>query len=241
MPDNFDGPDSLDALGVFPIPASPSWQSTRVGLVARLDAQEPGQLIELGLTIGHSEVAWVTIYRSIDDVITASGPCGPYESANHSTWSWGAVDEAEQPARSTRIAQTVVAFLRSLDGIPENHELAQLNGVAHFRVATPMSGFVNREPRWDSYREHRTGAQIDHLLHYGHSIPMARGHTLKYVDEHFPGWTWSDLLEVLKAAGVLVGRAGAPPRCHPTVKAIHFTDSPTWAVEWLSGEITRSG
>jgi hypothetical protein len=240
MPDNLDYPDNLDSLRILKIPASATWDTIAAGLLSRLDALEPGHLIELGFTVSDREVGWVTIYRSAAGVVTASGPCGLYESPGRSTWRWQPVEERKQPERSSLISQTVVAFLKSLDGIPENQEPVSFNGAAHFRVATPTSGFVNREPRWDSYREHRTGAQLDHLLHYGHSIPMGRGHTKKYVEDHFPGWTWSGLLEVLKGADVFVGRAGSPPRCHPTVKAIHFTDARNWAVEWLSGEITRS-
>jgi len=240
MPDHLDNPDNLDSLGIFKIPTAATWDTIAAGLLARLDALALGHLIELGFTVDHREVGWVTIYRSAADVVTASGPCGPYESPGRSTWRRQSVEERKQSARSSLISQTVVAFLKSLDGIPENQEPVSFNGAAHFRVATPTSGFVNRESQWDSYREHRTGVQLDQLLHYGHSIPMGRGHTHKYVEEHFPGWTWSGLLEVLKAAEVFVGRAGSPPRCHPTVKAIHFTNARTWAVEWLSGEITRS-
>ncbi|GAA1210810.1 hypothetical protein [Rhodoglobus aureus] len=233
-------PDNLDSLGIFKIPASATWDTITAGLLARVDALEFGHLIELGFTVGNREVAWVTVYRSADDVVLASGPHGPYESPNRQSWSWDAVDEPEQPARSTLIASTVTTFLRSLDDIPSDEQSLSLDGTVHFRVATPASGFVNREPQWDSYAQHRTGAQLDKLLHYGHFIPMGKGYTQQHVEENFPGWTWSGLLEVLKAADVFVGRGGTPPRCQPTVKAIHFTDARTWAVEWLSGEITRS-
>lgn len=232
--------DDLGALGIYKIPTSATWATIAAGLLARLDALRPGHLIELGFTVAYREIAWVTIYRSESDVITASGPFGPYEAHDRSTWSWDPVDEREQPARNSLIAHTVIEFLKTLDGIPQNQEPVDFNGAAHFRMATPSSGFVNRESQWDNYREHRTGAQIDHLLHYGHAIPLGRGYTQKYVDENFPGWSWSELLNVFKAADIFLGRAGAPPRCHPTVKAIHFTDARTWQVEWLSGEITRS-
>lgn len=233
-------PDDLDSLRIFKIPTPSTWHSIKAGLLARVDALELGHLIELGLTVSLREVAWVTIYRSADDVVTASGPHGPYEAAGRTTWRWNATDDSNQPARSSRIAHTVIDYLKSLDEVPEGKEPMGFNGAVHFRMATPTSVFVNRETRWDAYVEHRTGAQLDKLLSYGHAIPVGKGYTEKHVNENFPGWGWTGLIEVFKAADIFVARGGSPPRSHPTVKAIHFTDAKTWAVEWLSGEITRS-
>lgn len=42
--------------------------------------------------------------------------------------------------------------------------------------------------RWHECAEHRTGVELDRLLHYGHCIPANRGYTAAYVNEHFPGW-----------------------------------------------------
>jgi len=104
MPDNFDSandrpnpndlnnqhnpstPDDLAALGIYKIPTSATWATIAAGLLARLDALQPGHLIELGFTVAYREIAWVTIHRSESDVITASGPFGPYETPNRSTW-----------------------------------------------------------------------------------------------------------------------------------------------------------
>lgn len=90
------------------------------------------------------------------------------------------------------------------------------------------------------YVEHRTGLQMDRLLHYGHWIPSNRGWTREYVEEHFPGWTWNRLIDVCRTAGVVdpTSGGGSPLRCVAEVKAFHFTDATTFAVEWLDGTVT---
>lgn len=42
------------------------------------------------------------------------------------------------------------------------------------------------------FREHRTREELNSLLHYGHIIPVSKGWTRAYVEDHYPGWTWSD-------------------------------------------------
>ncbi|MFD1860536.1 hypothetical protein EHW97_13285 [Aeromicrobium camelliae] len=95
--------------------------------------------------------------------------------------------------------------------------------------------------RWNHYADHRSARQIDDLLHYGHFIPVGRGLTDTYVATHFPGRTWNDLMEVWKAAGIVVrSTAGGPPRCDVRVKTVHFTDATDFAVEWEDGTVTTS-
>jgi len=90
------------------------------------------------------------------------------------------------------------------------------------------------------FKHLRRQHEISNLLHHGHIIPVSRGYHREHVDGNFPGWTWNALLAVLKPAGVLEGPGGAPLRCHPEVHLVFFTDSDTWAVEWLDGRVTRS-
>jgi len=239
MPDT-STPDNLDELGIFRIPSSATWNTISAALLARLDALEADHVIDLGFSIGDKEVAWVSIHHHSTGTITARAPHGPYETANSTAWNWNAADQHEQPARSSLIASTITDYLSTRDGVPADTEPVNFNAAAQFRVSTPTSGFRSRQPEWERYDEHRTGAQLNNLLHFGHSIPMGKGLTRDHINENFPGWTWDSLIAVLKAADVFVGRGGAPPRCRPTVKAIHFTDARTWAVEWLSGETTRS-
>jgi hypothetical protein len=87
----------------------------------------------------------------------------------------------------------------------------------------------------------RTRADLNALLHYGHFIPIKRGLTTRYVNEHFPGWTWDDLIDVLRAADVLMVNGVGTPHCDPGVGAIHFDDIDSWLVEWEDGRITASG
>jgi hypothetical protein len=57
--------------------------------------------------------------------------------------------------------------------------------------------------------------------------------------EHFPGWSWNELLAVCKAAGIVAGSGtGAPLRCDPRVRVFHFTDARKFAVEWNDGTVT---
>lgn len=95
---------------------------------------------------------------------------------------------------------------------------------------------------YGEYLEHRTGAEMQRLLHHGHWIPVHRGDTAAHVARHFPGWCWNDLLAVCKAAGIVDGLGtGGPLRCAPHVLAFHFTDTARFAVEWDDGSVTVSG
>lgn len=95
---------------------------------------------------------------------------------------------------------------------------------------------------FSSYTEHRTGAEIDRLLHHGHWIPVTKGFTQRYVDEHFPGWSWNDLMAIWRAAGIVVRPAGgAPLQCDERVAAMHFSGPGNWLIEWRDGAVTTSG
>jgi len=97
------------------------------------------------------------------------------------------------------------------------------------------------DDHWREYAERRTGAELDRLLHYGHWIPVIRGYTAEYVDEHFPGWTWNTLMLIWRAAGIVVkSEVGGPLRCDGRVKAVYFNGPDSFAVEWIDGTITRS-
>lgn len=91
------------------------------------------------------------------------------------------------------------------------------------------------EAYWDDrhrYALTRTREELNDLLRFGHIIPVSRGWTRAYVDEHYPGWTWNGLVGVLRAAGVLVDRGGSPPCCAPGVRAVWFDSEDGWLVEW---------
>lgn len=93
------------------------------------------------------------------------------------------------------------------------------------------------------YAEHRTGAEIQNLLHHGHCIPVLRGFTRAHVAEHFPGWTWNGILAVCRAASIVDPQSGggSPLRCDPRVRVFHFTNEQVFAVEWDDGTVTASG
>lgn len=86
----------------------------------------------------------------------------------------------------------------------------------------------------------QTRADVNALLHYGHFIPVRRGLTAKYVDGHFPGWTWNGLSAVLKAARVVARSSTGTLCCDPAVTAVHFDAAHSWLVEWEDGRVTQS-
>lgn len=86
---------------------------------------------------------------------------------------------------------------------------------------------------YSQFAEHRTGAEINELLHHGHPIPVGRGITQSYVTEHYPGWSWNSLMSVWRNAGIVVSTPGGIPACDPEVKAVHFSDDESFVVEWV--------
>ncbi len=86
------------------------------------------------------------------------------------------------------------------------------------------------------FREHLTLDECKRLLHYSHSIPICHGFTAEYVAEHFPGWTWNELVRVFVAAGIFVNRGGAPATCDDRVVMFHFSSPEEFYVEWADGE-----
>ncbi len=87
----------------------------------------------------------------------------------------------------------------------------------------------------DRYAQHRTSDEVRRLLNYGHAIPIGHGKTKRFVDENYPGWTWNQLVEVLKAAGVFVPRGGGTPTCDPNLAEIYFDSDRGWLVHRTNG------
>ena len=85
------------------------------------------------------------------------------------------------------------------------------------------------------FKQRRTREELNALLHYGHIIPVSKGWTRAYVNEHFPGWTWNELVRIVRVAGILVSKGGSPPRCDERVQELHFDSENAWLVEWTDG------
>lgn len=86
-----------------------------------------------------------------------------------------------------------------------------------------------------NFREHRTLQECKLLLHYGHVIPICHGYTARFVTEHYPGWSWNELVEVFVAAGIIINRGGAPATCDDRVLRFHFSGPTEFLVEWIDG------
>jgi len=98
------------------------------------------------------------------------------------------------------------------------------------------------DQRWQQFAEHRTGREVHDLLQYGHIIPVRRGVTTAYVEQHFPGWTWNELMDIWRAAGIVhPSRHGGPPGADSRVRMIHFSSPTAFAVEWADGDRDRAG
>ena len=127
----------------------------------------------------------------------------------------------------------LVEFTRTLRAVVENDRLVRLRDEvdsARWQDSVAAS----------TYAVARTRADLNRLLHYGHSIPLRKGYTRAFIEEHYPGWTWIGLYNSLDAAGVTRCGAGLPPYCDPGVGAVHFDDETSWLVEWEDGRVTRS-
>lgn len=85
------------------------------------------------------------------------------------------------------------------------------------------------------FREHLTLDACKRLLHYGHVIPISKGYTADYVAEHFPGWTWNELVQVFVAAGIFINRGGSPPTCDDRVVTFHFSSPTEFHIDWIDG------
>ena len=87
------------------------------------------------------------------------------------------------------------------------------------------------------FREHRSLEECNALLHYGHIIPVSRGYTRKFVTENYPGWTWNELMQVFRSAGILINRGGSPPACDHRVITFHFSSPSEFYVEWINAGV----
>ena len=86
------------------------------------------------------------------------------------------------------------------------------------------------------FREHRTRAELNSLLRYGHIIPVSKGWTRAYVDARYPRWSWNALMTIFQAAGIVVPSAcGGPPKCDDRVVMLHFSTTGDFFVEWIDG------
>ena len=60
----------------------------------------------------------------------------------------------------------------------------------------------------DRFDYYLTADDVRWLAHYGHPIPISKGFTLQYMNRHYPGWSWSQLVNTLRRAGLYAKNAG---------------------------------
>ena len=80
---------------------------------------------------------------------------------------------------------------------------------------------------------HLTAEQVGAILHHGHWIPVNKGITRRFLEQHHPGWTLAALAAVFTAAGIRSGN-----QCRKGVAMIHFDRPDHWLVEWIDGTTT---
>jgi hypothetical protein len=89
-----------------------------------LDQLEPGQEVELDYTGAVENAPRVALYRTLDDIVTASGPLGWLRVPGHTSWTLPA---STHPDRDTWLAFMLLSFLKLQRGA-EHVVLANLEG-----------------------------------------------------------------------------------------------------------------
>ena len=80
--------------------------------------------------------------------------------------------------------------------------------------------------------EHRTRDELNELLRHAHFIAVGKGHTARYVEKHYPGWHWNELIAILRIGGVLRRDENERLTCDPKVVRVRLGRGSTFAVEW---------
>ena len=73
---------------------------------------------------------------------------------------------------------------------------------------------------------------IDRIMHFAHFIPVKKGLHQKYIDDKYPGWSWNQMVHLLKDAGVLIERAGGGSRCHWKLECLYVNKQFETTIEW---------
>jgi len=76
-----------------------------------------------------------------------------------------------------------------------------------------------------------TRFDIDRILHFFHPIPLKHGWHQRHLDDHYPGWEWNAMINMLRNAEVLIDRPGGR-RCHWKLKKLTATSPTDVDIEW---------
>lgn len=93
-----------------------------------------------------------------------------------------------------------------------------------------------------AYAHHLDPDDLRKLFHHGHWIPVRRGITTAFVDQHYPGWSWNGLMDLLEGAGVAHRRG--PGLVHPPywpdrlVASVHVNTPDDFCIVWIDGSVT---
>jgi len=222
---------------IMKIPTTATWSDVASRILGRVDALTGSDALHLRFGIDETELTQVRVERADDGAVTMTGEA-PGAMPVVLTWPGDAgVDEA---GRASLIARAVVTHVESLAAFPDDDREWPMRGAARVELVTAEKRTAPQDARRHDFADHRTGAEIDAFLHYVSLIPLRRGLTDAYVEQHYPGRTWHGLVLILQAAGIFVGRGPNSPRCFPGVATVWFTDAMKWAVEWEDGWVSMS-
>ncbi|MEO6115353.1 MAG: hypothetical protein ABIP33_03120 [Pseudolysinimonas sp.] len=96
-----------------PIPATHGANWLGEDLRRTLEDLEPGQEIELDYTGAVENAPRIALYRTLDDIVTASGPLGWIRVPGHTTW---ALPASTHPDRDTWLTFMLLNFLKGQRG-----------------------------------------------------------------------------------------------------------------------------
>ena len=111
----------------------------------------------------------------------------------------GAAGDGFVEAAEEGVAAEENKEIEAEDGGAENERKGD-GGVKEFPAAEGAVGEKPSEGEADEQRERRGQG--------GHAIPIMKGFTQDYVNEHYPGWSWSQLVNTLKRAGLYAKKEG---------------------------------
>ncbi|GAB2548959.1 hypothetical protein [Brachybacterium huguangmaarense] len=83
--------------------------------------------------------------------------------------------------------------------------------------------------------------RLEALLRHGHCIPVTSGRTALHVAEHYPGWTWNELIGIARDAAAMVREgAGSPPRARLDVERLEIRGPRDWTLVRTDGTVVTS-
>jgi len=177
----------------------------------------------LELEDNHNKEAWICFIKAAKSPIFGNqhGYVPAMKKLAKMADGYQMYDEAELWRHRATEAST-----KKTDGLPRNNCIRSLE-------RTQIAPVVAISSKVSAFEQHWHREQISEFLHYLHWIPQTKGFARKFMDDHYPGWTYSEVLAVIRDAEIVKGLNGA--WCDERVIAIHFDHRQRYLVQWFDG------